>query len=693
MKQFTRIKVKMTAESVDILIVDDRLDGLIALESVLDQPDVNIVKAQSGREALSYLDQYDFALILLDVQMPGMDGFETAEQIRLTSRNRLTPIIFVTAINEDDRYICRGYEAGAVDYVFKPFDPQILRSKVNVFVDLFRKSRQLKEQAAMIRESEMRERYLRLAELEVESLKRYRNLADAIPHLVWRARADGTLDYFNRGWSEYTGLTLEQSVGNGWQSAFDPDDLAHFLKLWMMAMQSGKSFDLEARIQGLDRGFRWHWVQVVAEHSQSGSCLAWLGTCTDIHDRKRTESKLIEAQRAAQAANHAKTTFLANMSHEIRTPMNAILGFTELIRDANQDRKARIECIDTVQRNGRQLLRIIDEILDISKIEVGHLELESVPVQLDQLLRDLKALLSLQTDEKGLSLDFDLKTPVPGAIYSDPTRLRQILVNIIANAIKFTFKGGISVELEWLDSTVPQNGRLCIRIQDTGKGVESNQIERLFQPFVQGDSSTTRHFGGSGLGLALSREFARALGGDVVLEFTEVGKGSRFRVEIPARVVENSSQLKALDLDRFKPSEPWAMPQDKPLKDIHVLLVDDLEDNRDLLSQVLAMAGARVDLAENGEEGVQKALSGSHEVVLMDIQMPKLDGYEATRALRSKGYHKPIIALTAYALREERERCLQVGCDDHLTKPIKLDVLIDQVSRVVRNKPQKAAHV
>lgn len=675
----------MPSEAVDILIVDDRLDGLIALESVLDLPMINVVKAQSGREAVAHAKDYDFALILLDVQMPEMDGFETAQQIRKEYRNKSTPIIFVTAINKDERYIYKGYEAGAVDYVFKPFEPQILRSKIAVFIDLFRKTRQLRRQTSMIRESEIRERYLRLAELEVESLKRYRNLADAIPHMLWRARADGTVDYFNRGWIEYTGLSLEASMGNGWQAAIEADDLSRLLKQWMESMQKGEAFHMEIRIRG-GKGTRWHWLQVVPELSQAGTCLAWLGTCTDIHDRKITEQKLIAAEKAAKSANQSKTTFLANMSHEIRTPMNAILGFTELIRDPNQTVEARLECVETVQRNGQQLLRIIDEILDISKVEGGHLELEDVAVDMGSFFRDLKDLLYLQTDTKGLSLEFGISNPVPRSIYSDPTRLRQILINVIANAIKFTQKGGVRVDMAWASDSDPRRGCLSIRVQDTGVGIKRDQVERLFQPFMQGDNSTTRHFGGSGLGLALSREFARAMGGDVVLEHTRVGEGSCFRVDINTLVVEGAEMLETLDLRPIRTDSKWTVPNNRPLDQVKVLLVDDLEDNRDLLGRILTMAGAAVDFAENGQDGVDKAVAQEYDVVLMDIQMPLLDGYEATRRLRAQGFNRPIIALTAYALREERNRCLEAGCDDHLTKPIKLDVLINQVSKAVRRE-------
>lgn len=670
-------------EKVDILIVDDRMDGIIALEAVLSAPHINLVRAQSGQEALSLLADHDVAVILMDVQMPELDGFETAEIIRKSERNKHTPIIFVTAINKDDVYIYKGYQVGAVDYIFKPFEPQILRSKVSTFVDLFIKSRQLQEQAIVIRESERRDRHLRLAELEVESLKRYRNLADAIPHIVWKARADGALDYFNQGWATYTGLSAEQSIGSAWQSAVYSEDLVHFLKIWIHSMTSKKPFEVECRFRRADGELRWFWVRAVPEIHHSGEVIAWLGTCTDIHDRKLGESRLIDAEKAANSANTAKTHFLANMSHEIRTPLNAILGFAELILDPHQTEADRIESVRTIRRSGKQLLKLIDEILDISKVEAGHLEIERIDVNLGTLFSQLQSLLNVQARSKELQLRFHLKSRIPQFIKCDPTRLRQILLNVIGNSIKFTEKGMINVEIEWVNSFSEEPSQLRVRVIDTGVGIDEGQADKLFQPFIQVDSSTTRKFGGTGLGLALSRQLAAALGGKVELESSAPGQGSTFVIEIESVPVSGSPWLQNIEAQEQKEQSAFTERDSKVLKGVSILLVDDAYDNQVLISHFLKSAGAHVDLAENGLEGVDKAMSGSHEVVLMDIQMPKLDGYQATKQLRQQGYRKPIIALTAHAFKEERDRCFSVGCNDHLTKPIDRKLLINQVAKII----------
>jgi PAS domain S-box-containing protein len=676
-------------KQTDVLVVDDREDGLTALEAVLGGGSLNVVRAQSGREALSLLDSHDFAVILLDVQMPEMDGFETAARIKQMDAHRMRPIIFVTAINKDDAYVYKGYEQGAVDYLFKPFDSRILKSKVSVFVELHKKTRLLEAQAEQIQESERRERYLRLAALEVESLKRYRNLADAIPHSVWRAKADGTMDYFNHVWTETTGLTSEQSSGIGWQSVFNPRGLRELLRTWMNAMETGQPFQLECQIRSPEGDWRWHWIRGVPEKRAGGEIIAWLGTCTDIQDRKETEDSLIVARKDAEAASNAKTQFLANMSHEIRTPLNAILGFAELMAQDNLEGESH-DSLVTIQRNGRQLLNIIDEILDISKVEANRLELEEVEVDLRTIITDVYSLLSVQAKEKNLVLTADCKTLIPKRLRTDPTRLRQILINIVGNAIKFTSEGSVHIDMAWSKEAGVDQGLLKFVITDTGVGIDSTSAARLFQPFTQADSSTTRKFGGTGLGLALSRKLAIALGGDVRLESSTKGKGSVFTVEIRSPHVEGFETWS--DFNDAVVSEGTAaaanamvmkakLSSEGFLSGMNILVVDDAGDNRTLISRFLVAAGAKVDCAVDGFDGMDRALNKNYDVVLMDIQMPQLDGYSATTQLRAGGYLKPIIALTAHALKEERENSLKAGCNDHLTKPIDRTTLIDSVAK------------
>lgn len=670
------------ADRIDVLLVDDREDGLIALEAVLGDGNFNLVRAYSGGEALAHLPRHDFGVILLDVQMPGIDGFETARLIKEHEDYRHIPIIFCTAISKETEYIYKGYEFGAVDYVFKPFDAHILRSKVNVFAELHRKQRLIERQAAAMQEAERSERYLRLAELEVESLKRYRSLADSVPHAVWRARADGTMDYFNQVWTEITGLSEEQSLGLGWQSAFDPNDLRLLLKAWMKSMETGESFELECRLTTVTGESRWHWIRIAGETRGGSDVVSWIGTCTDIHDRKKVELDLIAARLEAEKANNAKTNFLANMSHEIRTPLNSILGYTELLGRTGESEEDLRTYLGTIRRNGQQLLRIIDEILDISKVEADRMQLERIDVDLRQVFAELQATHEIQAHNKGIEFAIQCLSSIPSKVATDPTRLRQILMNVVGNAIKFTNGGSVMVQLKWVASRESNmRGKLECIICDTGIGLTQEHARKLFEPFMQADSSTTRNFGGTGLGLALSRKLARALGGDVTLIDAQEGKGCRFMVELNCDISVPASYWQYSD--RLEQAQPEVKSKDNALEGIGILVVDDASDNRTLMKRFLATAGARVETAADGYEGMNLALNDDFQVVLMDIQMPKLDGYAATSELRKRGYKGPIIALTAHALKEERERSLAAGCDDHLTKPVDRTTLIDRVASIV----------
>ena len=351
--------------------------------------------------------------------------------------------------------------------------------------------------------------------------------------------------------------------------------------------------------------------------------------------------------------------------------------------------------LGTVARNGAQLLKLIDQILDISKVEADRLEVEAVETDLRALLLDVRALFAQQARDTGIALEVRCASPVPAKLFTDPTRLRQVLTNVIGNAIKFTSKGYVKVHVSWLRGD--PLGRLQVCIEDTGVGIAPEQAARLFHPFVQADSSTTRQFGGTGLGLALSRRIAEALGGLVRLDASCPGAGSTFVVEIEAACAHDRAFLTDLDAVRAVSvggAVGGAVVADGGgdcLLGTRVLVVDDAADNRTLMKRFLTAAGAHVDSACDGFGGVEKALGASYHVVLMDVQMPKMDGHAATTFLRTRGYRGRIIALTAHALKEERELSLKAGCDDHLTKPIDRRTLILEVARHARESEREGA--
>jgi two-component system CheB/CheR fusion protein len=417
-------------------------------------------------------------------------------------------------------------------------------------------------------------------------------------------------------------------------------------------------------------------IEVSVSPLESGAVRSVTAAIRDITDRKRVERELQQAKEDAEQANRAKSDFLANMSHEIRTPMTAILGFTEMFLDPNAPDDARPAFADRIRVNGEHLIAIIDDILDLSKIEAGGMTVERVACAPRALAADVAAALRPRADEKRLALEVAFEGALPERIETDPIRLRQILLNLVGNAIKFTDHGSVRVVVA---ADVTSEGAPAVRfdVHDTGPGIAPDVEARLFRPFVQGDASSVRRHGGTGLGLAISRRLARLLGGDVTVR-SAPGAGSTFSVLVAA---DRSGPAPAA-----KPAVDDAAPG---TIDARILLAEDAPDLQLVVRFQLTQAGATVETVENGVEARRRALAAEaagepFDVVLMDMQMPVMDGYEATTSLRAAGYARPIVALTAHAMAEDRARCLAAGCDDFATKPIDREALLAVVRRQLR---------
>jgi signal transduction histidine kinase len=655
----------------NILIVDDRPENLLTLESILESPELNIIKAHSGNEALGLLLEYEVALVLMDVQMPGMDGFETAEIMRSSERTKHIPIIFVTAISKQRKHIFRGYETGAVDYLYKPLDMEILKSKISAFIELFKYKTSLEETTAKLQK-----------------------------------------------------------------------------------------------------------------------------TVEELHDAKI----------AAEEATRAKSSFLASMSHEIRTPLNGIIGIAELGLMDKDLSPLQTERFLDIKTSGQNLLEIINDILDISKIEAGKLELEETEFSIREMLDKVFKIISVFAQNKDLNLVVDMDPNIPDILIGDQLRIRQVLTNLLNNAVKFTEKGRVELSIGMID-LIEEQIRLRFCVEDTGAGIPKEKQELLFEKYTQADVSTTRKYGGTGLGLNIARKLVELMGGKIELE-SEVGVGSKFYFTInlitgdqncepeklspkpplkhnrvlimtpypeiadtlrkillfwniemvqaesmtnarealkqnsfdaffvdfnagepdvekqvsviqkenpDMRIVFLYKEIASQEIDRLKQMGKYGFinkpvlqrdvrdflegitPHDRsasgkgkqeekspegkqitlPFGDgIEILVAEDQLINRKVIRQFLERKGWNVEVAENGKQAVEMIAQHPKRfsLILMDVQMPVMDGYEATQKIREAETqtkrHIPIVAMTAHAMKGDKEKCIAAGMDSYLSKPV-----------------------
>jgi len=513
-------------------------------------------------------------------------------------------------------------------------------------------------------------------------------ILEATPDFVGFASAkDEHIFYINRAGREMIGVGRDEDVTKLKVSDVHPG--------WTNRMFANEIFPLAVRdgvwkgeCAFLSRdGREIPVLMVLLSHKSSNGEVEIFSTISrDISDRKRVEAELMGARTAAEAANRAKSEFLANMSHEIRTPMTSILGYTELLMDDSLVAGDRKTFLTTVRRNAEHLLQLINDILDLSKIESGKMVMDLGPCHLPSTVADVASMMRPRAEQRGSTLEVHYTGPLPETIHTDGSRLRQVLVNLVGNAVQFTEKGSIRIGVSFLPQWRSGQSAVSVEVTDTGIGIRQEAMARLFEPFTQAERSTARKYGGTGLGLAISRRIVTALGGELTVRSTP-GEGSTFTVTIPTGDIAGVNLLESpgevICEDEAGTRRTLAAGV---LRGVRILLAEDSIDNRELLRTVLGNVGAEVEVVENGRLAIERAQAGTFDVVLMDMNMPEMDGYEATRKLRDRGYQGPILALTANAMSGDSERCLAAGCDAHLAKPIDRKQLIETVAQYAMSK-------
>jgi signal transduction histidine kinase len=558
---------------VNILVVDDRDENLMALEAVLSDPSYRLVRAKSGREALKEVLDQDFALILLDVVMPGVDGYETATLIRERPRSRQTPIIFLTANDFGVNYVFRGYTVGAVDYLVKPVPADVLRSKVAVFVELFRRQELLRQG---------------FEELETKIAERTKELATA-------------------------NVALSAEI----------EERAKIEKERVLLL-------------------------------------------------RREQSARLEAERA----NRLKDEFLATLSHELRTPLNAIMGWAHVLTQTSHDRDTVQRAANVIRQNATSQAQLIDDILDVSRIVGGRLVIESGSVPVRRVIEDAIDSLMPAASAKAIQVHRDLQDDL--SVLGDRDRLQQVVWNLVSNAFKFTPKGGsVTVRLNEVD------GDVQVEVVDTGIGISPDFLPFVFDRFRQADSSMSRRHSGLGLGMAIVRHLVELHGGTVTVESAGENKGATFRLRLPRQTgpVPNEATIPG----RALPDELPTTDLDR-LNGVHVLIVEDDADSRNVLALLLQRLGALVEAVASAQDAYERLSMRRPDVLVSDIGMPDEDGYSLIRRVRQLcgEQHVPAIALTAYARKQDAEAALGAGYDQHLPKPVAPADLIRAIKSVTR---------
>jgi CheY-like chemotaxis protein/nitrogen-specific signal transduction histidine kinase len=694
-------------EPVSILAVDDDPQKLLALSALLSELNQEVVTATSGREALRQLLRREFAVILLDVRMPDMDGFETAALIRQRQSTEHTPIIFITSY-PDETHASRGYSLGAVDYILAPVEPEVLKAKVLVFAELFRKTAQVRLQARSLERRAQQLLELTQASIAINSALSPDQMLQVVTQLardILRAQQASATVAVEQKWSvAKTALAVSQEIEalEEWEERSvlrDRQALISFLSRVPRAVRIARGSHEELA----------PWSELFANDNPAR--LGWLAapmTGRDgrpmglLHVLGKTEGDFTEEDEAvlthlaqmssiavenslnaeALEANRIKDEFLTTLSHELRTPLSAILGWTRILRTKQVSSDRMAHGLEVIERNVLSQTRLIEDLLDVSRIITGKIRLSIRPVTLSSIVDAAIEAMRPAADAKEIRIEF---APAVAAgedeAIGDPDRLQQIVWNLVSNAIKFTpVRGRVWIELS------RDAAQFCIRVRDTGKGIHPDFLPHVFDRFRQADSTMTRAHSGLGIGLAIARHLVELHGGSMQAESPGEAQGATFTIFLPAVALGVESGLTARSVSDELPG-PVVEPLEN-LEGIQVLVVEDEPDGRELFHEALSAGGARVVQVESAEAALESIDASLPDVLISDLGMPGEDGYSLIRKLRKRAAQRggkiPAIAVSAYAREEDRIAALAAGFQSHLAKPFKPYELVSEVARLHR---------
>ncbi|MFV8361051.1 response regulator [Flavobacterium sp. LS1P3] len=651
---------------VKILLVDDLPENLFALEVILSNENYLCVKANSGNEALKILlHQQDFAIILIDVQMPMMDGFETVELIRQIEKLKHVPIIFLTASMDNSQQIFKGYQAGAVDYMIKPLSPEILKAKVAVFVDLHTKNQELLVQAEQLKKlnTELIDQKLR-SEYSL-------SLIEASHDPLFAINTEGKITDLNNASVKVTGITRHKLIGTDFFDYFTEPQMAR--EVYQKVFENGFVADSPLILRHKNGKLIHVLYNGSVYKDDKGNVMGAAIVARDVTNQKIIETELIEAKVfaenstiIAENAVKAKQQFLSNMSHEIRTPMNAIIGFTKVVLKTEITDKQK-EYLNAIKISGDALIVLINDILDLAKVDSGKMTFEKTPFKMKSSIAAMLHLFETKIQEKNLKLVKEYDSKIPDVLVGDPIRLHQIILNLVSNAVKFTSKGKITVSVDLLHED-DDKVILKFAVTDTGIGISEEKIGTIFENFQQANSETSRLYGGTGLGLAIVKQLIEPQNGTIRVNST-IDKGSTFSFTLPFLKTNSDVEL-----------ENELAEIDSEMKNIKVLVVEDIVLNQLLMKTLLDDFGFEHEIAENGKIAIEKLQEKDYDIILMDLQMPEMNGFEATKYIRNTMHSTiPIIALTADVTTVDVDKCKAVGMNDYIAKPVDERVLYNKI--------------